>query len=172
MKNKIFIICSIFIFISVNLCFSQEKSHLKDINTHVWIPFTKSYETYDYSLFSSIHSQELVRISADGKSIKAFPEYIESYKNRWKNSEKKQTISFRFIERIVNNAFASERGIYKLTVNLNTSEEKSYYGKFHVLLKRVNGKWKIIMDYDSSERNTINEASYNLAFEIDAFEKF
>ena len=57
-------------------------------------------------------------------------------------------------------------------MNVNTAEEKSYYGKFHVLLKQENDIWKLIMDYDSSEMYTINEASYKAAFKIDDFENY
>jgi len=172
MSSKIKILGFLLLFFMINLGFSQEYKNLKDINTQVWETFTKAFDTYDYSLFASIHSQDLVRVSGDGKSIKSFSEYIEGYKFRWKNNKRPQTISFRFIERIINDNFSSERGIYKLTVNVNTAEEKSYYGKFHVLLKQEDGVWKLIMDYDSSEMNTINEESYKSAYAIDDFEKY
>lgn len=157
---------------SLNFCYSQDYQNFKDINTQVWEPFTKAFETYDYSLFASIHGEGLIRISGDGKSIRSFYEYIEGYEKRWQENKGSQTISFRFLERIVNNNYASERGIYKLTINNNTSEEKSYYGKFHVLLKQENNRWKLILDYDSSERNTINEISFNSAFAMDDYEKY
>ncbi|MFD2823876.1 nuclear transport factor 2 family protein [Lacinutrix iliipiscaria] len=161
-----------FLFMSLNFSFSQEYKHLKEINTQVWDTFTKAFETFDYTLFSSIHSPNLIRISGDGQTIKLFSEYIEGYNNRWSNKNGKQTISFRFFERIANDEYASERGIYKLIVNHGTVDEKSYYGKFHVLIKREDNLWKLIMDYDSSEFNTINEASYNNAYAIDDFEKY
>ena len=172
MKNKIFLLSFCLFLMVQQFCNAQDYKDLNDINTQVWESFTKAFETYDYSLFASIHSQDLVRVSGDGKSIKLFSEYIEGYKNRWVNKKGNQIISFRFLERIVTDNYASERGIYKLTVNLNTYEEKSYYGQFHVLLKHENKRWKLIMDYDSSEMNTINEASYKSAFAIDAFEKY
>jgi len=83
-----------------------------------------------------------------------------------------QTISFKFLERICNDSIASERGIYKLIRNPNTDIEKSYFGKFHVILKKESSIWKIIIDYDSSENNTINKTSYNNAYAIDDYDKF
>ncbi|MCF7561676.1 nuclear transport factor 2 family protein [Sabulilitoribacter multivorans] len=165
------------IYISLFLCFgnivtSQETNHLKAINTDVWSPFTKAFETFDYILFASIHSEDLVRVSGDSKNVKGKTTYIEGYKKRWVNKNSNQTISFRFLERIANDISASERGIYKLTVNPNTANEQSYYGKFHVILRKENGTWKLLVDYDSSESNTINETSYNEAFAIDDFDKY
>ncbi len=170
MKHKILIL--VLCLFTFNFSYTQNEKHLKSINEQVWEPFTKAFETFDYELFGSIHRTDLVRISGDGKRIKAFPDYIDGYKKRWQNKKGEQTISFRFFERITTDELASERGIYKLTVNLNTAEQKSYYGQFHVLLKNTNGQWKLIMDYDSSEKSSINEASYAAAFSIDDFEKY
>ncbi|ULC60648.1 nuclear transport factor 2 family protein [Flaviramulus sp. BrNp1-15] len=151
---------------------SQNTDHLKAINEDVWSNFSKAFETLDYELFTSIHTQDLIRVSGNSKKIKNKTEYLKSYKQQWANKDLNQTISFRFLERIANENSASERGIYKLTRNPNTPNEKSYYGKFHVLLKKEQGVWKLLADYDSSENNTINEASYNEAFAIDNFDKY
>ena len=45
-------------------------------------------------------------------------------------------------------------------------------GKFHVILVKVDNLWKLLVDYDSNEDNTINEKSYKSAFAIDDFEKY
>lgn len=152
--------------------FSQNTQILKDINSQVWHNFTKSFETLDYNLFSDLHSDDLIRVGGDNTSLKSKRSYIEEYKKRWKASTTNQTISFRFLERICNNEKASERGIYKLTRNTNSPDQKSYYGKFHVILKKEDNRWKILVDYDSSENNTINETSYNQAFSLDDFARY
>ena len=146
--------------------FSQDNKTIETINKQVWEPFTKAFETNDYKLFASIHHNDLVRISGDGNSIKGLDSYIEGYKHRWEGNTRKQTISFRFLERIYNTNKASERGIYKLTINPMTKEAVSYYGKFHVILIKENNMWKISVDYDSSENKTINESSYIKAYDM------
>lgn len=67
---------------------------------------------------------------------------------------------------------ASERGIYKLTRTEKTGEKKNYYGQFHVVLIKKGAMWKIVMDYDSNEGNTIGEEAYLRAHAIDAYDKF
>lgn len=160
----------VFLFLG-NSVVSQNINHLKAINTDVWENFTKSFENSDYRLFSNLHSENLVRVGGDYKSIRGKTEYIEGYKKRWENKSINQTILFRFIERICDNEKASERGIYKLIINPNTENEQSYYGKFHVILNKENSVWKILVDYDSSENNSISEDSYLKAFDIKDFEK-
>ncbi|WP_353778562.1 DUF4440 domain-containing protein [Winogradskyella sp. 3972H.M.0a.05] len=153
--------------------FSQNTEELKLINQQIWEPFSKAFETLDSDLFASIHNPALLRVSGDQKTIRFFDAYMAGYKDRWKdNTSIKHTISFRFFERIADKNIASERGIYKLTMNPGSQKERSFYGQFHVLHKKVDGRWKIILDYDSSENDTINEASYNSAHGIDEYDKY
>ena len=62
--------------------------------------------------------------------------------------------------------------IYKLTRNPNTLDERSYYGKFHVIFKKENNAWKILVDYDSTENNLIDETSFQNAFSLADYKKF
>ncbi len=160
-----------FIFFVVIRVNAQNHETLKSVNLEIWANFTKAYETLDYDLFASIHSDSLIRISGNSKHIKDKQTYIDGYKKWWENKSLTHTISFRFLERIHNSKKVAERGIYKLTRNPNTVEEKSFYGKFHVIHKKENGKWKIIVDYDSNEGDSIDENSYQNAFEINDFSK-
>ena len=171
MKLTSSLLISLF-FVLVNICNSQNKDCYEEINNQVWNKFTKAFETLDVNLFESIHSDSLIRVSGNSKKIRDKNLYLEGYKKQWSDNSINQTISFRFLERICNNNTASERGIYKLARNPNTKDEKSYYGKFHVYLKKESNLWKILIDYDSTENNTIKESSYNNAYAIDDFEKY
>lgn len=171
MTSLKFIFC--FLFLSFQLqILAQSSKCVENINAQVWGNFTKAFETFDYELFGSLHSENFVRASGNSKSLKNKSDYISGYAERWKNAKDLQTISFRFLERFCDDKKASERGIYKLTVNLNQPNEKSYYGKFHVILSKSNNQWKLIVDYDSDEGNTITEQSYLNAYAIDDFEKY
>ncbi|MDU8887298.1 nuclear transport factor 2 family protein [Yeosuana sp. MJ-SS3] len=164
-------LCLIFIL----YCFvirAQDNTNLKEINKQIWNNFTKAFETLDFELFGSLHSEDFIRIGGDSKNIRDKENYLSGYKQRWQNKSLNKTISFRFLERICNDSIASERGIYKLTRNPNSDIEKSYFGKFHVILKMESSSWKIMVDYDSSENNTINETSYNDAYVMYDFNKF
>ncbi|WGD34312.1 nuclear transport factor 2 family protein [Olleya sp. YS] len=153
---------------------AQSLDNLKAINYTVWLKFYKAFKTLDYTLMEQIHSKDLVRISG-GKNISDFESYINNYKARF-NSDKENNISYnislRFFERINNDSVASERGIYKLMINPNSADPQIYYGQFHVILKKENGEWKIVMDYDSTENNTIDSKAYNKAYGISETDKF
>ncbi|WP_282043159.1 nuclear transport factor 2 family protein [Winogradskyella flava] len=156
-----------------NLVISQNTDQLKAINM-VWAKFYKAFETLDYTLMGEIHSKDLVRVSG-GNRILDYDTYINNYKTGFERDKKAgQTsdISLRFFERLCDGNTSSERGIYKLVRNKDTDNEQSYYGQFHVIMKKLDGEWKITMDYDSSESDTIGEDDYNKAFAIDDFDKF
>ncbi|BAO74435.1 hypothetical protein WPG_0205 [Winogradskyella sp. PG-2] len=163
----------VFTVLFVNTSKAQNKASLEAINT-VWTKFYKAFETLDYTLMADIHAKELIRVSG-GKRILDYEAYIKGYEASFKNSKdngQTSNISLRFFERINNNTTASERGIYKLVRNKGTEKEQAYYGQFHVLFKKIDNDWKIIMDYDSSESGTIGEDDYKKAFAIDDFDNF
>jgi len=151
---------------------SQSTDCIKNINAHIWSNFTISFETFDHELFESLHAEDFIRANGNSKSLKDKKAYIDGYLKRWESPKTKQTISFRFSERFCNGKTASERGIYKLTINPDKPTEKSFFGQFHVIIIKVKNQWKLLVDYDSDENNTINEDSYNSAFALDNYEKF
>lgn len=147
---------------------AQTDSVLQSINTQVWVKFEEAFKTNNYDLISEIHSERIIRIPADRNLIQNFNEYIPEYKG-WFDWNKEGNgnidVSLRFFERIANDSIASERGIYKSHVNKGFENEGIFYGKFHVLLIKEQGIWKILMDYDSNEGETINEECFNKAFD-------
>lgn len=167
------ILLIVFLVASVNVCQAQSLENLKNINK-IWNKFYQAFETRDYKPMAEIHSKDLVRISG-GSRIIDYDTYINNYKMQFsaaKDNNVTSHISLRFFERINNDSTASERGIYKLIRNKNKPNEATYYGQFHVIMKKENGIWKITLDYDSNENNTIDETSYLKAYAIDDFDTF
>ena len=163
----------LFFFLSTYQINAQSHKNLLEINK-VWSVFYEAFSKLDDTLMAKIHSKNLVRISG-GKNILDYDSYINNYKKGFeasKNTNQTSDISLRFFERINNNSKASERGIYKLIRNKGKKNEKAYYGQFHVIFVKENNKWKILMDYDSNEGNTIGEEEFLKAHTIDNFEEF
>ncbi|CAL2077646.1 nuclear transport factor 2 family protein [Tenacibaculum sp. 190524A02b] len=153
--------------VNVQYSYSQSINNLKEINI-VWAKFYKAFETLDAEIMAEIHDKDLIRISG-GKRISNYTTYINSYKKRFasaQNNGMTNTIALRFFERINNDSIASERGVYQLTRLNKQKNKKVYYGQFHVLLVKKNNTWKIIMDYDSNESNTITKNDFLKAFPI------
>lgn len=141
----------------------QSTNFNKEVNKAIWVNFASAYETLDINLFESLHSDSFIRVSGNSKTIRNKKEYIDSYTKWWQDKNLKLTISFRFLERINNGEKASERGIYKLVLNANTEKEASYYGEFHVIIRKEDQVWKLLIDYDSNPNDEVGENAYLMA---------
>jgi len=160
-------------FLIINLSsFGQDKNVFETINNQVWDTFSEAFKTLDHELFEGLHHTDFIRLSGNSKDIKFKKAYIEGYKRNWKNKDRQQVIAFRFLVRFHNDNTASERSIYRLTIKPGSADEKSHYGKFHLVLKKEEIQWKILMDYDSDENNTIDSAAFLAAFAMTDYEKF
>lgn len=135
--------------------FSQVDNLQKEINEQVWKPFIKAFNNGDDAAFSAVHSKDVTRVIQDDSKVMGYDQYFkripDSIKAKWKDWKK--NIELRFIQRIASNDKAFEVGYYKSTsTNIVTGEKRTGYGKFHVLLRKENGRWKILMDADAHEK--------------------
>ena len=145
------------------------QNELETINKEVWYPFYKAFATHNSDIMAEIHSKDLSRITANSGRISSYEEYIARNKRSFEwMAENGQTthIALRFFERLYSEDTASERGIYQTIQNKGKSDERISYGQFFVLLKKENGVWKILLDYDSNEKCSIGEKKFNDAHSI------
>ena len=133
----------------------------KQINEQVWKPFIKAYNELDTEKFMAVHSKEVTRVIQDGDMIYGYDIYYQNNKNNNERSKQslqknngKRVIELRFTQRIAGNDRAFEVGYYKVTTTTGNDSARNYYGKFHVLLRKENGIWKILMDADAHENTT------------------
>jgi ketosteroid isomerase-like protein len=137
------------------ICPCQTNNFQKEINEQVWKPFIKAFDNDDNEAFSAIHSKDVIRVIQDDNRIIGYDEYFQkvpdSIKAKW--GKWKKNIELRFVQRIASKDKAFEIGYYKTTSsNLVNGEKRSGYGKFHVLLRKENGVWKILMDADANDK--------------------
>lgn len=135
----------------------------KEINDQVWKPFIAGFTNGDTDQFMNVHSKELVRSPRDSKSIQTWDQYYSGThagNERRKSSNRKSQIELRFTERIASADQAIEVGIYKTTNIAADGRQNNFYGRFHVVLRKESGMWKILVDTDSSEGGTISEKEF------------
>ncbi|AVI51744.1 hypothetical protein C5O00_11435 [Pukyongia salina] len=120
----------------------------KEVNTQVWQAFKTAYEARDSEAFKAIHTDDILRVNDGG--IKTAPEYFASI-DSWRTSEGTSiTIDFAFENRQYNANTGYETGYYRVIYTRENGESTNYYGQFHVVLKKVDGRWKIAQDFDTS----------------------
>lgn len=135
----------------------------KEINDQVWRPFIISFNSFDTEGFMAVHSKDVIRSPRDAKVLQTWDEY---FKHQHAGDQKQKlnggsrSIELRFTERIANPKQAIDVGIYKTTSGNKEGKSVSFYGRFHVVLRKEGATWKILVDTDSSEGNTIDEEDF------------
>ncbi len=133
---------------------AQPAEHQQAINAQVWKPFLESFNHFDGETFMSVHHPEALRVLEDDNRIQDFNTYAENtitWSKRGKESGQKRELTLRFTRRIADENNAFEVGFYRTRVTQPDGTVNNYYGKFHVVLKKHNGQWKIWLDADTAE---------------------
>lgn len=125
----------------------------KEIDEQVWKPFVTAFNSFNQQAFASVHSKDVIRVIQDDKIIWGYNQYFPETKKeeQGKTPNHKRTLELRFVQRIADNDKAFEVGFYKTSYQMQDGTQRSSYGKFHVVLRKEDGKWKILVDADTNE---------------------
>ncbi|MFM7854367.1 MAG: hypothetical protein ACKO96_21210 [Flammeovirgaceae bacterium] len=152
---------SILIFVLASYCtFAQVQ---KEIDQQVWKPFIETFNNYRSKQFLSLHSKDVVRSPRSAKQVWNWEAYLQQTiegDEQDVREKRKRYLELRFTERINNATHAIEVGVYKTTYQFANGETQMVYGRFHVVLRKEKGNWKILVDTDSSEGGTIGEKEF------------
>ena len=154
---------------------STSPETLKELDRDIWLPFIKAYGEGNPDGYIALHSKSFIRPMGDRKQIDTYEEWNQTTRGMFKSAAERGTkasIQFRFLERFANAESASERGIYEFASINAKGEARKFHGKFHVISRKEDGKWKILVDYDSTEGRTINEESFKAAHARDDYTKY
>lgn len=153
-----------FLLLSAFLANAQPVNSQKEINEQVWKPFIRAFADKDTDKFMSVHSKDVIRATQDDNKLMNYNEYsaaTRSWDQGAKTANRKRDIELRFTHRIASAEQALEIGYYKTTSYNSNGGSRSFYGKFHVTLRKENGQWKITLDTDTNK--DVTEAQFNAA---------
>ena len=153
------------------ICFEAHTQNFqKEINEQVWKHFITNFNEHNTDGFMTVHSKDAVRSPRDAKVVWNWEEYKQQQSQgdqRALAEKRKHALELGFTERIANKDLAVEVGVYKTTYFLPNGETQSHYGRFHVVLRKESGSWKILVDTDYSEGGTIGEKDFLAAQPLD-----
>ncbi len=122
----------------------------KEIDRQLWKAFAKTYNNFDAEGFNALHTEDVIR--SGPRMIWVGEEYKarnrESFKLVKERGEKR-TITFTLESRQTKDNLSYEVGYYKVTMQPKEGELRHYYGRFHCVLKKIDGQWKIAQDWDA-----------------------
>lgn len=131
---------------------------INQINADIWIPFIKGVNENRPDLYNSTLAPDFYWVSAGAKTrIMNFQEYVDDaakVMNQRTGKSVSTKLEIRFLERNVNESFASEKTIIKWTSQEKGKEPAVAYGIAQVFSKRVNGVWRKYVQYVYAESST------------------
>ncbi|MGB0524702.1 MAG: YybH family protein [Flammeovirgaceae bacterium] len=152
MQRTLFLFLAFFVLAATSQ--AQEKNKLdfsKQVDKQVWKPFKKAYAARNAEQFNALHTDDVLRITKSG--IRKGDEYKENNLKWFNTRTEKRTIDLRFEQRHYKEDVAYEVGYYKVINYSENEEAKVHYGRFHVVLRKVKGVWKIAQDWDTDDVN-------------------
>ena len=127
-----------------------EATH-KEINKTVWKAFQDAFQALDGKALNDVYADNVLRITSDGIDTQsAFKEAnVTRFAENIKNGDR-IALDFWLDSRQTNETTSYEVGFYRMTMTTSAGETNTFYGQFHILLKKIHGRWKIAQDWDTS----------------------
>jgi len=141
-------------FISLTSSVAQNVENIQmEIDKSLWKPFQIAFETIDGPALNALYAEQVLRVTPNG--IDTQNRFKEANLKRFEENIASETniqLDFWFDSRHTNSTTSYEVGFYKMKLT-NAKEENTTYGQFHIVLKKIDGLWKITQDWDTTEIN-------------------
>jgi ketosteroid isomerase-like protein len=143
-----------------------DTERLAELNRDIYEPFRAAYRSYDTEAYLALHTPDLIRVGGPQRIVQGYPEMAAEVGPWFADAAARQLrldIDFRFTERLAGPDVASERGIYRIVVG-----DDVIHGRFHTFSRRVDGRWRMAVDYDSDDNATVSGADWAAASPLPA----
>ncbi len=135
----------------------------EEVNRQLWKPFKDAWEARDWKAFVALHTDDVVRINTWG-GIRVGKEYTDGIKASSQNkTDRKRTIDYWLEHRMYSGSMGYEVGYYRVVNRDPGKEPTEHYARFHIVLRKEEGRWKIAQDWDTSVINGIDVTAADFA---------
>lgn len=123
----------------------------EEIDRTVWRAFQNAFESLDGEALNAVYADEVLRVTPDG--IDTQNQFKKNNKTRFganiENGDR-ITLDFWLDSRHTDTTTSYNVGFYRMGVAAKSGATNYYYGQFHIVLKHINGHWKIAQDWDTT----------------------
>jgi len=147
------LILVIFLFSMITNYAQDVKSIQNNIDRELWKPFKKAFDTNEGSALNTLYAENVLRVTPNGIDTENI--FKKDNLKRFENNKKNKTsvlLDFWFDSRFTNATVSYEVGFYRIKF-INSDSTNTIYGQFHIVLKKIDGKWKITQDWDTTSVN-------------------
>jgi ketosteroid isomerase-like protein len=138
---------------------------LNEIAADVWIPFMEAYRDLDSEKLKALHAPDIMRITIDQNRVETGAAYLDKF-GGYLQQVQSQGIELGIDFSIATSAIDADQqrvyqtGHYRFSSKQPEADgfQVNGYGYFNVLLKKDQGKWRLLMDAD--QRVEMDEAAF------------
>lgn len=132
----------------------SEQEVQNEIDQAVWKPFQAAFENLDAEALNAIYAEEVLRVTPNGIDTKGnFREANVARFNKNKEAGLSIALDFWFDSRKTNVDTSYEVGFYRIGFTDKEGTTDFVYGQFHIVLKKRDGQWHIVQDWDTTAIN-------------------
>ncbi len=133
---------------------SQHNEQIQgEIDQSLWKPFKQAFEDLDAEKLNSLYAEEVLRVTPKGiDTDNSFKDANFERLNDHKENNTDLRLDFWFDSINTNESTSYEVGFYRMTLS-NVDGVDTIYGQFHIVLKKIDGLWKITQDWDTGSIN-------------------
>lgn len=139
---------------------SQDSIRMAEIDQTYWNEIARTVNEGDFEGYKAVCDKNAILVVSIGNNKRSEPMTValEHWKQGFlntKNGKTKDTVTFRFSQRIGNETTAHETGIFCFTSTNTTNQKMSKdYIHFEALLVKHGEKWLVLMEYQKSLATT------------------
>ncbi len=122
-----------------------------EIDKTVWKTFQQAFERMDGEALNSVYADEVLRATPEGLDTQG--NFKQANLTRFLENKRRGdriALDFWLDSRRTSSTVSYDVGFYRVRVTASSGETSEFYGQFHIVLKKLNGQWKIVQDWDTT----------------------
>lgn len=121
------------------------------IDREVWAVFHRAFETLDAERLNDLYADDALRATPEGLDTQGafMGRNLERFAASRARGER-VALDFWIDSRRTDATTSYEVGFYRVRITAVNGAELTTYGQFHIVLKRRDGQWKIVQDWDTT----------------------
>ena len=121
-----------------------------EIDRTVWKTFQHAFESMDGDALNSVYADNVLRATPEG--IDTQNEFKQTNRTRFAANVANGdqiALDFWFDSRRTEATTSYDVGFYRVRITNASGATNTFYGQFHIVLKKLEGSWKIVQDWDT-----------------------
>ncbi|MEM7002505.1 MAG: hypothetical protein AAF529_17075 [Pseudomonadota bacterium] len=122
-----------------------------EIDQSVWRTFQRAFADLDGEALNTVYANTVLRVTPEG-GLDTQSRFKQTNRTRFAaniaNGDQ-IALDFWFDSRHTNRTTSYEVGFYRLGITNAAGHVEHFYGQFHIVLSKIEGRWQIVQDWDT-----------------------